>query len=281
MLLLLAIADNADDEGYCWPGIEYLAAKIKMTPQSVIRLTKELEESQELFVVRSRRLGNKYVVRLGMTNGELTAILISKFGFDDETITNILLYNTCVNSEVTPDVNSEVTPMLDESSVTVIELSHGADAPTQPSQPEAVGEELVEEYFGTKPERESIPETPHWIERIAEDWTRWGAESQEMQHQLAAFGERGRNVQCLGYKIEKQFGLKPLWDKPKDVNRWTTGLAICLDLAEGDEKIVIQAARTLIKDGMTVSDPWSLHKKTRAIVAEERREVTVDREFIV
>lgn len=153
------------------------------------------------------------------------------------------------------------------------EERHGADAPKQ-SLEEKVGDELLNEYIEPRQEKEPAPITPHWTELIKEDWAHWalwGTDSDEMQHQLAAFGERGRAIQRLGYELDHQFALHPLWDKKRDVKSWMGGLAVCLNLAEGDEKIVIRAARTLIEDGMTVSDPWSLQKKTRALAAEKAR----------
>lgn len=124
LLLLLAIADNADDSGWCWPGIQYLARKVKVTPQSIIRITKKLEQSLELTVLHNRRTGNKYVIRLGMTDAEIVQVLKAKAPYlDDEQITNILLHNTHVTSEVTDNVSSEVTPVLHESSRTIKEPS--------------------------------------------------------------------------------------------------------------------------------------------------------------
>jgi hypothetical protein len=68
LLILLAIADNAQDDGYCWPSIEHLAGKARVSSSSVIRSTKALEDSRELFVVHNRRHGNRYIVRLGLTD---------------------------------------------------------------------------------------------------------------------------------------------------------------------------------------------------------------------
>lgn len=178
------------------------------------------------------------------------------------------------NSQSIPETTAETT------------TEHGADAPIQPlpvkeKPAEKIGEELLNEFFEPQQEKEPVSETPHWTERADEDWTKWGAESEEMQRQLAVFGERGRTAQRLGYELERQFALYPIWRKKRDVKSWMSGLAACLELAEGNEKIVIRAARELIEDEMTVCDPWSLRKKTRAIVAEMTRQATTDREYTV
>jgi len=185
----------------------------------------------------------------------------------------------------TDNPSSENAQSLTETT-TETTTEHGADAPTQPSpiqeEPaEKVGEELLNEFFEPQQEKEPAPITPHWTKRIIEDWTAWGIKSEEMQRQLAIYGEHGRTVQHLGYELERQFALYPIWRKKSDVKSWMSGLAACLELAEGDEKIVTRAARELIDGGMTVADPWSLHKKTRAIVAETKRQATTDREYIV
>lgn len=48
LLLLLAIADFANDDGMAWPGVETLAKKIRMSERYVHRLVKELSEAGEL-----------------------------------------------------------------------------------------------------------------------------------------------------------------------------------------------------------------------------------------
>lgn len=77
LLLLLAIADHAADDGYCWPGIPVLAKKIRMSERSVMRLVKQIEEDGELYVIRSNR-NNRYVVTVGMRQSNLDAVARSR-----------------------------------------------------------------------------------------------------------------------------------------------------------------------------------------------------------
>jgi Helix-turn-helix domain len=58
LLLMLAIADNANDEGIAWPRIATIARKIRMSTRQTKRLIKSVESSGELEVVRAR--GRKY-----------------------------------------------------------------------------------------------------------------------------------------------------------------------------------------------------------------------------
>ena len=65
LLLLLAIADFADDDGAAFPGTETLAAKIRMSERQVIRLRQILYESGELqYISGGKFKGDKLSVRV-------------------------------------------------------------------------------------------------------------------------------------------------------------------------------------------------------------------------
>jgi hypothetical protein len=91
LLLLLAIADNANDDGYCWPGQEYLAKKIRMSKKSIPRLVKELQNDGELFV--NGRSGNglstEYVVLVGLGWASFAGVLQKYLHFDNDKILGI------------------------------------------------------------------------------------------------------------------------------------------------------------------------------------------------
>ncbi len=65
LLLLLAIADNANDDGYCFPGVSYLAKKTRQSKRTVVRMLSALEESGEIAIIRKRSRGNHYMVLSG------------------------------------------------------------------------------------------------------------------------------------------------------------------------------------------------------------------------
>lgn len=52
LLMLLAIADNANEYGEAWPSIDHLAEKCRMKRRNAQLLLKELEESGELLIAR-------------------------------------------------------------------------------------------------------------------------------------------------------------------------------------------------------------------------------------
>jgi hypothetical protein len=66
LLALLAIADNADDEGVAWPSHEYLAAKTRQSDRNVRRILDRVVASGELELVERGTYGrsNRYLVKL-------------------------------------------------------------------------------------------------------------------------------------------------------------------------------------------------------------------------
>src|SRR5512139_3811931 len=74
LLLMLAIADVADDLGVAWPGYGYLSKRIRMHRDSAMRIADFCHESGELWkVTRSKQRSNMYVVTVGLNRGELQA----------------------------------------------------------------------------------------------------------------------------------------------------------------------------------------------------------------
>lgn len=70
LLLLLAIADNANDYGHAWPGIEVLSKKTRLSERQVMRIIQVLEDSGELFVFRREGCCNHYLVLTGFSEDE-------------------------------------------------------------------------------------------------------------------------------------------------------------------------------------------------------------------
>ena len=70
LLLLLAIADNAGDEGLAWPGLEELAKRARVKKRAVIDQIEKLEKAGELRVLRRTGKHNYYVVDVGLTDAD-------------------------------------------------------------------------------------------------------------------------------------------------------------------------------------------------------------------
>lgn len=88
LLLLLAIADNANDDGVAWPGQKYLAHKIRMSYRSVRRLADKLVEMGELAVAVDigRTNTNTYYILTGRSDrmkGEIRRVAAEKSKKED------------------------------------------------------------------------------------------------------------------------------------------------------------------------------------------------------
>ena len=57
-VLMLALADFANEEGYCWPGVTRLAAMMRVSNRTVQRLIVQCQEAGELKV--KRRVGRHH-----------------------------------------------------------------------------------------------------------------------------------------------------------------------------------------------------------------------------
>jgi len=80
LLLLLAIADNADDDGFAWPGMRYLAHKTRMSKRHVRRMLRVLEAAGELYINQRHTEGEKhqYIVLVGLSGSQISQSLIDK-----------------------------------------------------------------------------------------------------------------------------------------------------------------------------------------------------------
>lgn len=73
LLVLLALADEARDNGGCYPGIDRIAAKARMTERNVRYVLRRLEQSGELVVVPGGGRANTNLYEIRVTpNLELT-----------------------------------------------------------------------------------------------------------------------------------------------------------------------------------------------------------------
>jgi AraC-like DNA-binding protein len=54
-LILMALADNADDAGYCWPRVKKIAERCSVSERTVQRTLKNFETSALLKVIRRFR----------------------------------------------------------------------------------------------------------------------------------------------------------------------------------------------------------------------------------
>lgn len=107
LLLLLAMADRADELGVCWAGANWLAERARLERRQAIRTVQMLEQAEEIIVVRSRRptglnIVNHYIVSVGAPPDTLTAAHARVHELLD--LRGGIVYDTSVTEDTTPSV---------------------------------------------------------------------------------------------------------------------------------------------------------------------------------
>lgn len=67
-LVLLALADNANDHGHCWPSVTTLAEKCGMSRQGVLNQIEALEDAGLLKTERNHGRSNRYILVMQPVN---------------------------------------------------------------------------------------------------------------------------------------------------------------------------------------------------------------------
>lgn len=119
LLLLLAMADRADELGVCWAGANWLAGRARLERRQTIRTVQAIEQAGEIIVVRSRKpsglnIVNHYIVSVGAPADILVAaheriaeLLELRGGVIDDTS---VVDDTRGRGKVTPGVVAGMSP---------------------------------------------------------------------------------------------------------------------------------------------------------------------------
>jgi len=75
LLLLLAIADNARDDGHAWPGLSVLSGKTRLSRQTLSKKLENLVESGELYIHAQKGFVHHYAVLVGLSPEEKAAVI--------------------------------------------------------------------------------------------------------------------------------------------------------------------------------------------------------------
>lgn len=115
-----------------------------------------------------------------------------------------------------------------------------------------------------------------------EPWATWAEDSDAARAYLARNAHRASalDVKRVGYELERVYQLVPArnrdgtvnWSNKRRVESWLGGIINALEVVGGEPRFVLQAARKLIEQGLTLSDPWALEKTARALSAELGRQ---------
>lgn len=93
LLMLLAIADHANDEGICWPSVQTLANKCRLSKRQATRLIQKLESEGELVIDQGGGRGHSNLYKVTPVTGfieDRTAKdrVTSTAPFSEETVTS-------------------------------------------------------------------------------------------------------------------------------------------------------------------------------------------------
>jgi uncharacterized protein YjbJ (UPF0337 family) len=85
-LMLLALAEHADTDSICWPGLETLRKMVGVNKRSAIRIIEKLEAIGVIYVQHRRGRGNsnRYFVTIGLDFEQTKSTLINRFDLADE-----------------------------------------------------------------------------------------------------------------------------------------------------------------------------------------------------
>ena len=272
LLLLLAIADNADDDGYCWPGGEYLANKVRMSYRSVMRLIQSLEETKELYCDHNRRNGNRYLVIVGMNDEQIKKGLLKfKYGKDEyKAVCDKLLYVTGDTSDVTQLCHNRCdTATSDEPSLSVNETS---------SQPSSLSESPPSEldaFFGApEPSGVDLPEKINLHDQAERE--QYALRLQE-QRKARAEGEpwltqyewikprsgiERNTLRKVAHTLIEAGIPEPESDAVK--NKWKPALEAVYIESGGDFGLIKRAGEAMVAGGLQF---WPTHKWVDQVIA--------------
>ena len=157
LLLLLAVADYADDNGFAWPGIEKLAEKTRMSPRQTMRLVEHVRKDGELIVVKRRAKGNLYIVTAGLTEEQLrqAADRMKRFGGGDILKSDIL-------SLIADSV--DIPKVTWESLISDIAVSHESDIAMSPDPSLTVSEPSILPETAGEEEKCQVDPMEHMFE---------------------------------------------------------------------------------------------------------------------
>lgn len=112
LLMMLALADNANDYGVAWPSMATLAQRARIGERAALTHIAALERSGDIYVHRRPGLHNVYIVRSALTDEvqrrQAAAFLNSMFGVKDQKV-------EADDFLLPPDQTNRGTPLIKRS----------------------------------------------------------------------------------------------------------------------------------------------------------------------
>ena len=123
LLLLLSLADRADDDGYCWPSQSDTARRIRAKRTYVSKLEQGLEEDGELLISKRPGTNSLYIVPHGSTPAEIKKALMHRFRYPLE-LAEVRLSELLTRPKIAQVMAKVLTPPVNpdrhEPSLTII-----------------------------------------------------------------------------------------------------------------------------------------------------------------
>jgi DnaD/phage-associated family protein len=85
LLVILALADRADEDGICWPGIGDIARRARLGDRQVQRIIFQLKECGELYIQNAVGRGhtNNYFITCGLESEAISDVLKRRFDMSE------------------------------------------------------------------------------------------------------------------------------------------------------------------------------------------------------
>lgn len=121
LLAMLALADMANDDGYCWPSVEKLAERCRVEPRSINRIINRLEASGEIYIERGGGAGrtNQYIVTVGMDVETMVRSLMHYCGYTRAQATEIAATHLAKNPDPAAQNTDTEVMVSDRKTLTV------------------------------------------------------------------------------------------------------------------------------------------------------------------
>lgn len=196
LLLMLSLADRANDEGYCWPGLPDLGKRCRVSRPTVNKYTIRAELSKELLVNRRPGKVNKYLVVTGIDQKAIPTLVEKyfKWGADELQCYDLYLaeleYAQSVGRKpVLPTTRKPVLPApgktgLPEPSITPIETPDSPNGDTPPAK-----KKKPKKLTAIQQARKAIPDWGDKFVAVKEGWGMKGSRPSVLLDQLQGISE--------------------------------------------------------------------------------------------
>ena len=80
LVVMLALANRADEDGLCWPGVAYIARRARLEERQVQNILRQLAASGELYIAAGggRSNTNLYFITCGLDAEQIASVLVER-----------------------------------------------------------------------------------------------------------------------------------------------------------------------------------------------------------